>query len=138
MSQILTRHEAAQYLRVSIRSIVAMHLRHFIKTFGVNFPAYTLALAKLQEHVNRRVKQKGIRKRLLNPTTIRKEQPPTYTSKESATARGKDPAARIMNSNCLLVTIYRRFGIDTRQVHEDKTGRPIPILTDGTPIEELF
>jgi uncharacterized protein (DUF1501 family) len=53
-------------------------------------------------------------------------------------SRGEDPAERIMNSNCLLATIYRRFGIDTRQVHLDKTGRPIPILTDGEPIEELL
>ena len=32
----------------------------------------------------------------------------------------------------------RRFGIDTRAVNLDNTGRPIPILTDGQPIEELF
>jgi integrase len=52
---------------------VAMHLRHFIKTFGVNFPLQALSLAKLQEHVNRRAKRKGIRNRPLSPTTIRKE-----------------------------------------------------------------
>jgi hypothetical protein len=38
---------------------VAMHLRHFIKTFGVNFPAQSLTLAKLQEHVNHRAKEIG-------------------------------------------------------------------------------
>jgi hypothetical protein len=32
----------------------SMHLRHFIKTFGVNFHVQTLTMAKLQEHVNRR------------------------------------------------------------------------------------
>ena len=53
-------------------------------------------------------------------------------------SRGEDPAERIMNSNCLLATIYRRFGIDTSQVHHDRTGRPIPILTEGTPIGELL
>ena len=52
---------------------VAMHLRHLIKTFGVNFPVQTLTLAKLQEHVNRRAKKKGIRNRPLSPATIRKE-----------------------------------------------------------------
>jgi integrase len=52
---------------------VAMHLRHFIKTFGVNFPVPSLTLVKLQEHVNRRAKKKGIRNRPLSPTTIRKE-----------------------------------------------------------------
>ena len=53
-------------------------------------------------------------------------------------ARGEDPAARIMNSNCLLATIYNRFGIDTTHAHRDRSGRPIPILTDGTPIAELL
>ena len=43
-----------------------------------------------------------------------------------------------MNSNCLLATIYKRFGIDTTQVNHDNTGRPIPILTDGKPISELL
>jgi uncharacterized protein (DUF1501 family) len=53
-------------------------------------------------------------------------------------SRGEEPVERIMNSNCLLSTIYRRFGVDTNQVNIDRTGRPIPILTDGSPIEELF
>jgi hypothetical protein len=52
---------------------VAMHFRHFIKTLGVNFPVQTLTLAKLQEHVNRRAKKKGIHNRPLSPATIRKE-----------------------------------------------------------------
>ena len=53
-------------------------------------------------------------------------------------SRGEEPVERIMNSNCLLSTIYRRFGVDTHQVNIDRTGRPIPILTDGSPIAELF
>ena len=53
-------------------------------------------------------------------------------------SRGEDPAERVMNSNCLLSTIYKRFGIDTTKIYPDKTGRPTPILTDGTPIEELL
>jgi hypothetical protein len=52
--------------------------------------------------------------------------------------RGEEPTKRIMDSNCLLATIYHRFGIDTRQHFLDLTGRPIPILTDGEPIEELL
>ena len=52
--------------------------------------------------------------------------------------RGEDPSERVMNSNCLLATIYKRFGIDTTQVNHDNTGRPIPILTDGKPIPELL
>ena len=44
---------------------------------------------------------------------------------------------RPMNSNCLLATLYNRFGIDTAQVNYDNSGRPIPVLTDGRPIDEL-
>jgi integrase len=52
---------------------VAMHLRHFMRSFSVNFPVQSLSLAKLQEHVNRRAQKKGIHKRPLSPATIRKE-----------------------------------------------------------------
>jgi hypothetical protein len=52
--------------------------------------------------------------------------------------RGEEPTQRIMDSNCLLATIYHRFGIDTRHAFFDRSGRPIPILTDGEPIEELL
>ena len=52
--------------------------------------------------------------------------------------RGEHPIERVMNSNCLLATLYRRFGIDTSQHYHDNTGRPVPILTDGEPIAELL
>lgn len=52
--------------------------------------------------------------------------------------RAEEPVDRIMNSNCLLATLYRRFGIDTAESFLNHAGRPIPILTDGEPIEELF
>jgi hypothetical protein len=52
--------------------------------------------------------------------------------------RGEEPSQRAMNSNCLLATIYHCFGIDVRQVHHDRTGRPIPILPEGEPIAELL
>ena len=51
--------------------------------------------------------------------------------------RGEEPTERIMDSNCLLATLYQRFGIDTKQTFTDRTGRPHPILPDGTPISEL-
>jgi len=53
-------------------------------------------------------------------------------------ARGEEPSARAMNSNCLLATIYHRFGIDVSQVYHDRAGRPIPILQEGEPIAELL
>ena len=52
--------------------------------------------------------------------------------------KGEDPDDRAMNSNCLLATIYDRFGIDSTHAFHDKTGRPVPILTDGEPIAELL
>lgn len=53
-------------------------------------------------------------------------------------ARGEEPSQRAMNSNCLLATIYQRFGIDVRRMYHDRTGRPIPILQEGEPIAELL
>jgi integrase len=50
-----------------------MHLRHIERTIGSRFHLDTLALADLQQHVNRRVKAKGMRGRRLSPVTIRKE-----------------------------------------------------------------
>jgi hypothetical protein len=51
--------------------------------------------------------------------------------------RGEEPSRRGMNSNCLLATIYQRFGIDVNHVYRDRIGRPIPILQEGEPIAEL-
>src|SRR5262249_23922208 len=52
-------------------------------------------------------------------------------------ARGEEPNRRAMDSNCLLATIYHRFGIDVEQTYQDRTGRPIAILPSGEPIAEL-
>jgi hypothetical protein len=52
--------------------------------------------------------------------------------------RGEEPSKRAMNSNCLLATIYHKFGIDTTTVYRDRAGRPIPILQEGEPIAELL
>lgn len=52
---------------------IRMHLRHIERTFGGGFLMETLTLERLQEHVVRRVRAKGILKRPLSPITIRKE-----------------------------------------------------------------
>ena len=52
--------------------------------------------------------------------------------------RGEEPIERIMDSNCLLATIYDRFGIDTATSYLTNAGRPVPILTTGKPIAELL
>jgi hypothetical protein len=56
----------------------------------------------------------------------------------ATSAKAEEPVERVMNSNCLLATIYRRFGIDPSHTLPDRLGRPIPILPAGEPISELF
>jgi hypothetical protein len=56
----------------------------------------------------------------------------------STSAKAEEPVERVMNSNCLLATIYRRFGINPSSTLADKLGRPIAILPAGEPISELF
>src|SRR5262245_40853520 len=53
-------------------------------------------------------------------------------------SKAEEPIERAMNSNCLLATIYRRFGINPAQTLPDKLGRPMAILPEGEPIRELF
>lgn len=38
----------------------------------------------------------------------------------------------------MLATIYRHLGIDTGQTLTDLSGRPVPILSEGSPIKELI
>jgi hypothetical protein len=52
--------------------------------------------------------------------------------------RGEEPSRRGMDSNCLLATLYHRFGIDVTHAYHDRSGRPIPILREGEPIAELL
>jgi hypothetical protein len=51
--------------------------------------------------------------------------------------RGEHPVERAMDSNCLLATIYQRFGIDPSGTLPDQTGRPIHILPRGEAIRGL-
>jgi len=53
-------------------------------------------------------------------------------------SRGEHPAARPYSPQDLLATMYRHLGIDPSQPLMDATGRPTPILADGTPIPELM
>lgn len=53
-------------------------------------------------------------------------------------ARGEYPVQRPLHSNCLLATIYHRFGIDPSQTLTDTSGRPIAILPQGEVIRELL
>jgi hypothetical protein len=53
-------------------------------------------------------------------------------------SRGGEPTQRAMDSNCLLATIYQRFGLDTSRTNLDRSGRPLPLLPHGEPIRELI
>lgn len=56
----------------------------------------------------------------------------------STSAKAEEPVERRMDSNCLLATIYRRFGIDPRHELRDLLNRPLAILPTGEPIRELI
>jgi hypothetical protein len=52
--------------------------------------------------------------------------------------RGAFPRDNPKRPHDVLATIYRHLGIDTRLNLLDRSGRPHPILPEGSPIEELF
>jgi hypothetical protein len=56
----------------------------------------------------------------------------------STNAKAEEPLSRGMDSNCLLATLYARFGIDPARTFPDEAGRPHPILPSGEPIRELL
>jgi hypothetical protein len=56
----------------------------------------------------------------------------------ATSAKAEFPVERVMDSNCLLATIYQRFGIDPSQMLHDQLGRPLPLLPHGRPIAELM
>jgi hypothetical protein len=53
-------------------------------------------------------------------------------------ARGAIPEARPVSPSDVLATLYRHLGIDPNALAIDLQGRPISLLPDGAPIEELF
>jgi uncharacterized protein (DUF1501 family) len=53
--------------------------------------------------------------------------------------RGEDVIERRITVHDFLATVYRHLGIDASKVQfQDFSGRPIPILNQGTPIPELL
>jgi uncharacterized protein (DUF1501 family) len=53
-------------------------------------------------------------------------------------AKGEHPVKHALKPADLLATVYKVMGIDPKQSFKDHTGRPIPILDEGKPIEEAF
>ena len=52
---------------------IELHFRHLVGTLGEKFPVPDISLADLQQHVDRRSKNNGLRGKKLSPATIRKE-----------------------------------------------------------------
>jgi len=55
----------------------------------------------------------------------------------STDARAEYPTTRPCGPQDILATIYQVLGIDYRHEFHDAAQRPIPILNEGRPIEEL-
>jgi uncharacterized protein (DUF1501 family) len=56
----------------------------------------------------------------------------------ATSSKAEEPIDRAMDSNCLLATLYHRFGIDPNTTFLDHSGRPLAILPSGEPIRELM
>jgi hypothetical protein len=53
--------------------------------------------------------------------------------------RGEDVVQRRVGPQDFLATVYRRLGIDPDPATvRDFTGRPVPVVREGTPICELL
>ena len=55
-----------------------------------------------------------------------------------STSKGEVPWTRPISPMDMLATIYRHLGIPLTQHTMNRSGRPIPMLPDGTPIMELI
>jgi len=53
-------------------------------------------------------------------------------------SKGEYPVDTIVSPADVLATVYRQLKIDARQSFTDNAGRPVPILSHGTPIAELI
>jgi uncharacterized protein (DUF1501 family) len=52
-------------------------------------------------------------------------------------AKGAFPKSTAKTPQDVLATMYRHLGVDTHQEYLNAAGRPIRVLPDGTPIDEL-
>lgn len=53
-------------------------------------------------------------------------------------SKGEHPVERVLSPNDLWATVYRHLGIDYQASINDLSGRPLPILPFGEPIQELL
>ena len=53
-------------------------------------------------------------------------------------SKGEEPVQRLVTPNDFLATLYQAMGVPLNTHFEDYAGRPVPIVPNGRPIEELF
>ncbi|MBX9681747.1 MAG: hypothetical protein K2X38_23560 [Gemmataceae bacterium] len=52
--------------------------------------------------------------------------------------RGENPRGHAYTSQNILATLYRTLGINPETTINDQTGRPIYLLDERNPVEELI
>ncbi len=55
----------------------------------------------------------------------------------STNSNAEEPTTKPYSPGCVLSTMYHTLGIDHKHAFFDHAHRPLPILNEGTPIEEL-
>jgi hypothetical protein len=53
-------------------------------------------------------------------------------------ARGFAATERVLSPENFAATIYAKLGIDPARMLHSPTGRPVPLVSDPTPISELM
>jgi hypothetical protein len=53
-------------------------------------------------------------------------------------SKGEEPVERPLSPNDLWASVYQHLGIDYNLAFPDHAGRPMPILPNGSPIQELL
>ncbi len=56
----------------------------------------------------------------------------------STNHKGEEPRERPVTPGDFLATLYTFLGVDPKMLFPDHSGRPIPILPNGRPIDELL
>jgi uncharacterized protein (DUF1501 family) len=55
----------------------------------------------------------------------------------STNDKAEYPTSKAASVGCILSTMYHALGIDYKHVFYDHAHRPLPVLNEGKPIEEL-
>ena len=55
----------------------------------------------------------------------------------STNHKGEEPRDRPVTPGDFLATLYRHLGVDWKAHFPDHSGRPVPILPHGQPLDEL-